>query len=79
VRIRPVNDGGLILFRFYYRFEGKQKWLTLKASELPEARAERDLFSRMLKDGIDPNLGIKLLKEYIRQQQLDEQEALNKT
>jgi integrase len=78
VRIRPINDGGSISFRFYYRFEGKQKWLTLKASELPEARAERDLYSQMLKDGIDPNLEAKLQKERVRQQQLDEHEALTK-
>lgn len=77
-RVRPIKDGGAISFRFYYRFEGKQKWLTLKASDLPEARAERDLYSQMLKDGIDPNLEAKLQKERVRKQQLDEQEALTK-
>ncbi len=78
VRIRPVKDGGATSFRFFYRFEGKQKWLTLKASELPEARTERDLYSQMLKDGIDPGLETKLQKERVRQQQLAEQEALIK-
>lgn len=44
MRVRPITDGGAISFRFFYRFVmGKQKWLTLKACELPEARNERDL------------------------------------
>jgi integrase len=78
VRVRPVTDGGAVSFRFFYRFEGKQKWLTLKADDLPAARKERDTYTQMLKDGIDPNLEAKLKKERVRKQQLDEQEALTK-
>jgi hypothetical protein len=78
VRVRPVTDGGAVSFRFFYRFEGKQKWLTLKADDLPTARKERDTLTQMLKDGIDPNLETKLKKERVRKQQLDEQEALAK-
>jgi integrase len=78
VRVRPTSDGGGIFFRFRYRFEGKQHWLNLKASDLVEARKDRDTFTQMLKDGIDPNLEAKLQKERARQQQLDEQEALAK-
>lgn len=55
-----------------------KKWLTLKADDLPTARKERDTLTQMLKDGIDPNFEIKLKKERIRKQQLDEQEALAK-
>ena len=78
VRVRPIADGGGIFFRFRYRFEGKQYWLNLKASDLVEARNDRDALTQMLKDGIDPNLETKLQKERIRQQQLAEQEALAK-
>ena len=78
VRIRPISDGGAISFRFFYRFEGKQKWLTLKAADLPAARAERDTLAALLKTGVDPNLERVLQLERIRQQQLDEQEALAK-
>jgi integrase len=78
VRVRPVSDGGAISFRFFYRFEGKQKWLTLEATELSSARTERDKCIRLLKQGLDPNLERKLILERTRKQQLDEQEALAK-
>jgi len=78
VRIRPITDGGAISFRFFYRFENKQKWLTLKANDLPAARAERDSYTQMLKEGIDPNLEAKLKIERAKKKQLDEQVALTK-
>ena len=34
VRVRSINDGGSIKFRFCYRFDGKQRWVTLKAKGL---------------------------------------------
>ena len=77
-RVRSLADGGAISFRFFYRFEGKQKWLTLEATDLNSARAERDKFTTSLKTGIDPNLERILIKERKRQQQIDEQEALTK-
>jgi len=78
VRVRPIKQGGSISFRFFYRFEGKQKWLTLKANDLPAARAERNACTQMLKEGIDPNLEAKLKIERAKQQQLEEQDALTK-
>lgn len=78
IRVRPVADGGAISFRFRYRFEGKHTWLNLKSTTLPGARAERDECEALLKTGVDPNLERTLKKERIRQQQLDEQEALAK-
>jgi integrase len=78
IRVRSIADGGAISFRLRYFFEGKYKWLSLKATELAEARKERDSYKLMLKDGIDPNLEAKLKKERVRKQQLDEQEALTK-
>jgi integrase len=78
VRVRPISDGGGIFFRFRYRFEGKQRWLNLNSTDLVEARKDRDTFTQMLKNGIDPNLESKLQKERVRQQQLDEQEAIAK-
>jgi len=78
VRIRPVSKGGGISLRFTYRFEGKQKWVDLKAKNLPDARAERDTYKKLLKTGVDPILEKKLAKERNRQQQLEEQEILAK-
>lgn len=78
IRIRPIADGGAISFRFRYRFEGKHTWLNLKSTTLAGARAERDECEALLKTGVDPNLERTLKKERIRQQQLDEQEALAK-
>ena len=45
VRVRSIADGGDVSFRFRYRLDGKQSWLTLKASDLVEARAERDTYT----------------------------------
>ncbi len=79
VRVRPIKQGGSISFRFFYRFEGKQKWLTLKdTDDLPAARAKRDSYTQMLKDGIDPNLEAKLIIERKKANQLAEQEAITK-
>jgi len=78
VRVRSIADGGGISFRFRYRFDGKQRWLNLKASDLLEARTERDIYTPMLKAGLDPNLEIKLKEERAKQQQLDEQAAITK-
>jgi len=78
VRIRPLANGGGISFRLAYRFDGKLKWADLKAKGLADARAERDVYKALLKTGVDPNLEKKLQKERVRQQQLDEQEALAK-
>jgi integrase len=52
--------------------------MTLKAKNLKDARIERDTHKAMLKQGIDPNLERMLQVERIRQQQLEEQEALAK-
>jgi hypothetical protein len=78
IRVRSITDGGGVVFRFRYRFDGKQRWLSLKASDLVEARKERDSYRQMLKVGIDPNLERTLQIERIRQKQLDEQEVLAK-
>lgn len=78
VRIRPIANGGGISFRLAYRLDGKLKWIDLKAKGLSEARAERDIYKQMVKNGIDPALEKKLEKERKRKQQLEEQEALAK-
>jgi hypothetical protein len=78
IRVREIKDGGAISFMLSYRFEGKQTQMTLKAKNLKDARIERDVYKALLKTGIDPNLERKLQTERIRQQQLDEQEALAK-
>ena len=78
VRVRSIADGGGVGFRFRYRLDGKQSCLNLKASDLVEARAERDSYTQMLKDNIDPNLERTLQAERIRQRQINEQEAITK-
>ncbi|MFA5924798.1 MAG: Arm DNA-binding domain-containing protein [Methylococcaceae bacterium] len=78
IRVRSINDGGSVTFRFCYRFEGKQKWANLKARGLADARLERDAYKLLLKTGVDPNLEKDLERERKRKQQLDEQEALAK-
>jgi len=78
VRVRSIADGGGVGFRFRYRFNEKQQWLNLKTSDLVEARKERDTYTQMLKDGINPNLERTLQLERVRQQQLNEHEALTK-
>ena len=78
VRVRALSDGGAISFRVFYRYEGKQKWLTLTSTDLPSARSERDSISILLKSGIDPNLERTLEKERTRQQQIDEHDTIQK-
>lgn len=78
IRVRAEADGGSVSFRLAYRFEGKQRWLTLKATSLAEARAGRDQYKAMIKQGIDPALEIKLNNERNRAAQLAEQAALAK-
>ena len=78
VRVRALSDGGAISFRVFYRYEGKQKWLTLTSTDLPSARSERDSISILLKSGIDPNLERALEKERTRQQQIDEHDTIQK-
>ncbi len=78
VRVRERKDGGAISFMLSYRIEGKQRQMTLKAKGLKEARAERDTYKAIIKQGKDPSLERTLQAERIRQQQLDEQEALAK-
>ena len=78
VRVREKKDGGAISFMLSYRIEGKQRQMTLKAKGLKEARAERDTYKEIIKQGKDPILERILQAERIRQQQLDEQEALAK-
>ncbi|MGY6278001.1 tyrosine-type recombinase/integrase [Methylomonas sp. MgM2] len=78
LRVRPAADGGAISFRYRYRIEGKQKWITLKATTLAKARTERDNYASMLKEGIDPAAEAKLIAERNRAAQLAEQEALAK-
>lgn len=76
LRIRPIKDGGGKSFRMSYRFEGKQKWLTLKHNSLKEAREERDSYKTMLKDGLDPAVERELVEERKRQAQQAEQAEL---
>lgn len=78
IRVRAEADGGSISFRLAYRFEGKQRWLTLKATSLAEARVGRDQYKAMVKQGIDPALEMKLNNERNRASQLAEQDVLAK-
>lgn len=78
VRVRAKADGGALSFRLAYRIEGKQRWITLKATALSDARAERDIYKELVKRGIDPALEAKLEKDRQRQAQLAEQAALAK-
>jgi integrase len=76
VRIRPITDGGAVSFRLAYRIEGKQRWATLTAETLADARKERDAFKAQVKRGIDPSTEKRLEKERQRQAQLAEQAEL---
>ncbi|MGJ0515832.1 MAG: tyrosine-type recombinase/integrase [Methylomicrobium sp.] len=76
IRVRAKDKGGGISFRYCYRIEGKQQWITLQAKTLAAARDERDEIARQLKKGIDPALERKLELERQRQKQLDEQAEL---
>jgi integrase len=76
VRVRAKADGGALSFRIAYRIENKQRWLTLKATTLADARMERDRHKELIRSGIDPALEAKLEKDRQRQAQLAEQAAL---
>lgn len=76
IRVRSANDGGAISFRFRYRIEGKQRWVSLKSTSLAEARTERDGYEGMLKQGIDPSTEQKLIAERNRAAQLAEKAEL---
>jgi integrase len=78
VRIRPQDKGGAKSFRFRYRIDDKQRWVTLKATSLAEARKERDEFRKQVKKGIDPTLEKKLEQERQRQAQLAEHAELTR-
>lgn len=78
VRVRSINDGGSIKFRFCYRFDGKQRWVTLKAKGLSEARSERDSYKLLHKTGVDPGLEKDLEKERKRIYQIEELAAIIK-
>ncbi len=76
IRVRPKADGGAKSFMLAYRFKGKQSKITLKVSSLHEARAERERFKSMLKQGIDPRAERKLITERNRAAQLAEEAEL---
>ena len=73
IRVRSISEGGAISFRYSYRIDGKQRWITFNAVTLPEARKERDAYKSMLKQGVDISTEKKLIKERNRQKQLTEQ------
>ena len=78
VRIRSITDGGSISFRYFYRIDHSQKWMTLESTTLATARAERDDYKALVKKGIDPKVERTLQKERLRIQQIEEQNALNR-
>jgi integrase len=78
VRIRSITDGGSISFRYYYRIDHFQKWMTLESTTLATARAERDEHKALIKKGVDPKVERTLQKERLRIQQIEEQNALNR-
>ena len=78
VRIRSITDGGSISFRYFYRIDHSQKWMTLESTTLAIARAERDDYKALIKKGIDPKVERTLQKERLRIQQIEEQNALNR-
>jgi integrase len=76
VRVRSKKNGGTVTFRYCYRINGKQEWITLDATTLSAARSERDKISAQVKAGVNPVLERELEKERKRQQQLEEQAEL---
>lgn len=76
IRIRSKNDGGTVSFRLAYRVAGKQRWITLEAKALAAARAERDQYKELIKQGLDPTIERKLNLERTRAAQLAEQAEL---
>lgn len=54
-----ITKGGSKLWRFSYRFDGKQKLLALgqyPIVSLADARAKRDAAKKLLTDGVDPSV-----------------------
>ena len=81
VRVRSSADGGAISFRFVYRVEGKQRWLTLESypeMKLAEARALRESYKQLVQKGIDHRLEKRNEASRNRQAQLDEKVRLEK-
>ena len=78
VRVRPIDEGGAVSFMLSYRFEGKQRRITLKAKGLKEARTECEDYKGLIKQGKDPSLERTLEMERTKQGQVKEQEALTK-
>lgn len=78
IRIRSKDDGGTVSFRLAYRITGKQRWITLEAKALAAARAERDQYKELIKQGLDPTIERKLNLERTRAAQLAEQAELAK-
>lgn len=76
LRVRSVKTGGAVSFRFRYRIDGKQQWLTLEATSLGKARDERDKYTEMLKQGKNPADEVKLNVERNRAAQLAEKAEL---
>lgn len=64
-----ITPSGGKLWRFNYRFDGKQKTLFLKSYPeitLSDARKERDDARRLLANGVDPGAVIKAQKEQVQ-------------
>ncbi len=78
VRVRPIDEGGAVSFMLSYRFEGKQRRITLKAKGLKEARIECEDYKGLIKQGKDPSLERTLQMERTKQGQVKEQEAITK-
>ncbi len=73
VRVRSKKDGGAKSFRVVYRLNGKQRWISLISTGLPDARAERDKIKEQVSRGLDPSLERELETERKHQAQLAEQ------
>jgi integrase len=78
VRIRTLADGGAVSFRLRYYFEGKQKWLTLEAETLSDARKEAVAQQALIKSGACPVRERQLKTASVKEQQLAAIEAITK-
>lgn len=78
VSVRSLANGGAISFRYAYRIDKKQYWITLKATTLANARKERDSYKVLVKQGLDPALERQLEIKRANQLQIAEQEAHTK-
>ncbi len=78
VRVRSIAEGGGVSFRYRFKLEGKQQWLTFEAEGLKEARAKAEGYQKQVNKGINPALELKLEKTRNKQAQLAEQAALAK-